>query len=420
MAIENMTKTGAPLQSIDLPTLLESVQSLPIESRAKSLMLAMGCEAWEGCDRLIKGPSARLAAIGGLPISALMAAGLDAEKIAALCRQSAGAAASMSYLSLPGGSAQSAYGKIAIGMGHGSCLHAVHVSVALAGISTAAENELNSQRDLIHLARLTESRTKAQSIPVLSCLDEAMIPQAQQALDQFDLLRGQALDESRMDAKDALESANNLAPAMRAGIVVASATLRSFQKLFDAISDPGKELEYRLALISMKEQLGQLWPELFVKDPWSQHFAKPKVFEGWMDRLDIAGLESLEVGAGRGALTQALLEKGALSVEAWEIDPEIEPLDDPRVDWRVGDFSAALDEVKVEGKLLAAFPPYGLLPDLIKLSRRAKAALLMAPGRMLPELSAEGFVVLACLPGDAFEPVSKGAHFIVSKGIAVK
>lgn len=407
-------------QFIDLPLLLESIQRRPIEERARELMLAAGCYLWEGHSRIIQAPSARLAAIGGMGVASLLNIGLDPAGIAKLTRQSAGAAASMSYLTLPGGSTDSAYQKIAIGLGHGSCLHAVHVSVLLAGISTAAENELNSQRDLVHLARLTESRTKAQSQPTLVCMDPGMVFCAQAALESFDDVREEALAGSSLGSKDALETVNNLAPAMRAGVVLVSATLRSFQKLFDAIEDEGKEMEYREALRSVRAQLAQLWPELFAKDPWSQHFAKPKVFEGWFDALDLAGLDAVEVGAGQGALTRALLSAGVQSVQAWEIDPDIAPVDDPRVQWHLNDFTLDLDSVAVEGRLLAAFPPYGLLPQLIALSRRAKATLLMAPGRMLPALSAEGFQVLACAPGDAFEPVSKGAHFIVAKGIGLR
>lgn len=417
---QTMTKDSASLQCVDLPTLLVSVQGLRIEDRAKSIMLATGCEFWAGHARIAKGPSARLAAIGGLPVAGLLKAGLDVEKIGQLTRQSAGAAGAMSYLTIPDGQADTAYKKIAIGLGHGSCLHAVYASVFLAGISTAAENELNGQRDLVHLARLIESRTKAQNKPVLVCMDETMVPRAQQCLDIFDGLREDTLSRSTMEPKDALETVNNLAPAMRAGVVLVSATLRDFQKLFEAIGDDGKEMEYRAALQFIQAQLAQIWPELFAKDPWSQHFAKPKVFEGWFNTLDLAGLDAVEVGAGTGALTRALLSAGVQSVQAWEIDPEIAPVDDPRVQWHLNDFTLDLGSVAVEGKLLAAFPPYGLLGDLLTLSHRAKATLLMAPGRMLPELSAHGFQVLACLAGDAFEPVSKGAHFIVAKGIGLK
>lgn len=218
---------------------------------------------------------------------------------------------------------------------------------------------------------------------------------------------------STTSPRDALETVNNLAPAMRAGVVLVSASLRNFQKLFYAISDEGKEMEYRQALRCIRTQL---WPEVFAKDPWSQHFAKPKVFEGWFETLDLAGLHALEVGA----LTRALLSAGVPSVQAWEIDPKIAPVDDPRVEWHLNDFTRDLDSVAVEGRLLAAFQPYGLLPDLIVLSQRAKATLLMVPGWSLAELSAQGFQVLACLAGDAFEPVSKGSHFIVAKGIEFK
>ena len=296
----------------------------------------------------------------------------------------------------------------------------MQASVVLAGISTAAENELNGQRDLVHLARLTQARTRAQGCPVLICMDEGMVAGAQRMLDAFDGVRHNALSQSVLDPEDALETANNFAPAMRAGVVLVSGSLRNFQKLFEAIEDSGKEMEYRQALGCIRAQLAQLWPELFTKNPWSQHFAKPKVFEGWMQTLNLQGLDAVEVGAGHGALTRALLDAGVNTIEAWEIDPAIAPVDDPKVQWHLNDFTLDLESVAVEGKLLAAFPPYGLLPELIALSHRARATLLMVPVRALVELSPQGFQVLACLAGDAFEPVSKGSHFIVSKGISFK
>lgn len=412
--------TQQALQCVDLPALLEDVQSLAIEDRSLAMMQALGCTSWPGHPRIIQGPSARLASIGGISVFALSKAGLNAESIARLTQQHAGACASMAYLTLPGGTCTTAYHKIVEGLGHHSCLHTVYASVVLAGMSTAAENELNSQRDLVHLSRLTESRTKAQNRPVLSCLDSGMVTFAQQLLDSFDGLRAQALQHSTLPPKDALETANNLAPSMRAGVLVVSASLRNFQKLFDAIDDDGKEMESRQALVHVRAQLAQVWPTLFSKDPWSQHFAKPQVFEGWMDTLCLDGLEAVEVGAGKGALTRALLAAGVQSIDAWEIDPNIVPLDDPRVHWHVKDFTQDHEWVAMEGRLLAAFPPYVLLPELMKLSERAKCTLLMVPGRALPEMSAQGFQVLACLPGDAFEPISKGAHFIVSKGIGLR
>ena len=169
--------------------------------------------------------------------------------------------------------------------------------MVLAGISTAAENELNGQRDLVHLARLTQARTRAQGCPVLICMDEGMVAGAQRMLDAFDGVRHNALSQSVLDPEDALETANNFAPAMRAGVVLVSGSLRNFQKLFEAIEDSGKEMEYRQALGCIRAQLAQLWPELFTKNPWSQHFAKPKVFEGWMQTLNLQGLDAVEVGA---------------------------------------------------------------------------------------------------------------------------
>ncbi len=80
-----MTKRGL---CIDLPALLTAVQALSIEERARAMMLSTGCECWPGNPRIIQGPSARLAAIGGLGVVPLINAGLDANQIARMTRQS--------------------------------------------------------------------------------------------------------------------------------------------------------------------------------------------------------------------------------------------------------------------------------------------------------------------------------------------
>ena len=101
-----------PLQCIDLPALLETVQKRPIEERARAMMLATGCEFWPEHSRILRSPSARLAMVGGLAVASLVQAGLAPAQIAQMARRSAGAAASMAYLTVAGGSADSAYNKV--------------------------------------------------------------------------------------------------------------------------------------------------------------------------------------------------------------------------------------------------------------------------------------------------------------------
>ena len=45
---------------------------------------------------------------------------------------------------------------------HFSVAHSAMLSFVICGHSCAVENELNSQRDVVHLARLTVARTNAQ------------------------------------------------------------------------------------------------------------------------------------------------------------------------------------------------------------------------------------------------------------------
>lgn len=63
--------TQQSLQCVDLPALLEDVQSLVIEDRSLAMMQALGCTRWPGHPGIIQGPHARLASIGGMSVQAL-------------------------------------------------------------------------------------------------------------------------------------------------------------------------------------------------------------------------------------------------------------------------------------------------------------------------------------------------------------
>lgn len=251
---------------IDWAGALARAQALPVEDRLCFLLAEAGCESAPGRPRLITRPAARLWAIGGMPFHALESLGLAPSQAAELARSSMGAAGGMSYLALPGGSARSAYGKIA-GLGHFSIAHAASVSLVVAGVSCAVENEFNSQRDLAHLARVTENRADCQRRPPLALLEPALAPAYERALDFADALRSEAAAlDSGLNPRDANEALNALFPASKATVFVITATLRNFQKLLAAQADPGKEKEYRLALGLIRERLGSLWPELFAQE----------------------------------------------------------------------------------------------------------------------------------------------------------
>lgn len=249
---------------IDWGAELLAVQGLPASGRLSALLAAAGCQAHPKDGRFILGPSARLWCVGGIPAQSLIDAGMSMANIAALTTQSMGAAASMSYLSLPGGSAESAFDKVIAGMGHCSAAHVASISIVVAGATCLVENEFNSQRDLVHLARVTEARSSCQGSPSLVVQEPAIFSLCQQALDAAEAIVASAPPLigglSRADANEAL---NSLFPSSKATVFIISGSLRNFQKMLAAKDDEGKEKEYRRILALIHGLLGSMWPALF-------------------------------------------------------------------------------------------------------------------------------------------------------------
>lgn len=153
---------------------------------------------------------------------------------------------------------------------------------------------------------------------------------------------------------------------------------------------------------------------------FEQHWTPAEPLASVLAELAISGRRIIELGAGSGRLTRALLAAGAESIEAWEIDGAIAPVEDHRVLWRRRDISllAASD---VEGRLLAAVPPYsmlGLIESLVEASRLADA-LLMIPAKKLSCFARLGFRVVSVLDGGDFDPPAKGRHLLVVKGLCL-
>ena len=147
-----------------------------------------------------------------------------------------------------------------------------------------------------------------------------------------------------------------------------------------------------------------------------QHFvADPQAFASFA-QLNFTNRDIVEFGAGTGALTRALLDRGARSVEAWEIDPDLsKPFSDPRLSWKLGDILTARPS-DVAGRCVASFPPYQTLPFLLDLCAGCKNLLLMVPGKYLEHCASLGLHQIDALPGSVFFPPSRGVHYLVARG----
>jgi hypothetical protein len=138
--------------------------------------------------------------------------------------------------------------------GHSSVAHTVQVSLLVSGVSVAVENEFNSQRDLVHLSRITVARTSIQSSPPIVVRDTSM-------LDAYRRVAKVAAAERLLlvgSGRDFQESANQLFPSAKATAFIMTGTLRNLFKLTSTISDDGKEREFRDVLTQVYQQLKTL------------------------------------------------------------------------------------------------------------------------------------------------------------------
>ena len=149
-----------------------------------------------------------------------------------------------------------------------------------------------------------------------------------------------------------------------------------------------------------------------------QHFTRPVFLDDLFGTVRVAGLDVVEFGAGKGALTRALLDAGARSVGAWEIDPALDaPFAHQGLTWLHRDILTACPS-DVAGRAVAAFPPYATLPFLLNLCREVPDLMLMGPPKRLEACAAMGLRVVAEVEGEAFEPASTGRHLVVARGFA--
>lgn len=163
------------------------------------------------------------------------------------------------------------YEKIVGDHGHFSVAHTTSISILVAGLSCAVENEFNSQRDLVHASRITEARTQVQDSPPLVVPDERLIPAYEAIMRTIDEERMSisSLESSASETDAAAnyrnirEALNLMMPASKATAIQLTGTLRNFQKLLDAQFDEGKEAEYRQILSYIRTPLNYYWPLLF-------------------------------------------------------------------------------------------------------------------------------------------------------------
>jgi hypothetical protein len=250
---------------VPLDGLWETLGSVETGEKLQRALEYSGCEFSDDDHSLVSEPVVALAGIGGIPVckkeESDQVVGKRINDFVAGTRETMANSAAFSYLNAGEKSLPDLY-ETAIGLGHFSITHTVQANFLIAGISEGAELEINLQRDLVHLSKVTNARTKIQNKPPL------VLSQPQHAKDFLEL-RNQTVrlaDKLREDSSgDTLEFANSIFPVCKATLFMLSGDLSNLRKFTQLEDDEGKERELRDIAGRLKGQLILLWPEIMKK-----------------------------------------------------------------------------------------------------------------------------------------------------------
>lgn len=129
---------------------------------------------------------------------------------------------------------------------HFSTQHMLFINILISWISTSVANEFNSQRDIIHLSRITEARTKIQTDPPYVILNEELLPLFSTIKE---IIRWRMRDYDLWTSTwNYLEALHLIHPAAKGTAIIISWSLRNLKKLSAMKNDQWKEIEFRRAL----------------------------------------------------------------------------------------------------------------------------------------------------------------------------
>jgi hypothetical protein len=235
---------------------LKSYQKLPY------MYESIGGEFHDEDKQIMKGAVLALTSIGGFPIELsnngeLLILGKETTitDIKEHLYKTVGMSSFMSYLN-PKNKTLSELSDAVISLKHLSCLHTVHISVIICGITSGVEHELSSQRDIIHLSRLTVAKTIAQNAPCLVLNNENYYEKYKKVLELTKNVVSGSLDDA--------ETRNLLFPAAKASAIILTGSIKNFLKLIQLKDSGGKEDELVTLLKSLEHLIQKIFPELFI------------------------------------------------------------------------------------------------------------------------------------------------------------
>lgn len=262
-SIESGVRTINDIEVLALDGLWEATMSVPREEKLKAALGYAGCAFYDEENRFVKSKSVTVAGIGGQPLAyAADSDAVIAERINRLTeggREMMSTSAFFSYLN-SGEKSQAELYDTVTNIGHLSIAHTVSVNIIVAGISEGAELELNLQRDLLHISKVTNARTNIQTRPPIVVTEQRLLPMAR-LIEQTTTDLTSAARE--FNDPDELEMLNGFFPVNKATLLMLSGDLSNFRKVAKIRDDRGKEKELRDVADTLHTQLSRLWPEIY-------------------------------------------------------------------------------------------------------------------------------------------------------------
>jgi hypothetical protein len=245
---------------LDLDSLNKDLEENKISATNKLPYIyeKMGGEFYNSEKKILKSARAAIVGIGGLPLEVkngelfLLDKKTDVSEIKKALFKTLGASAFMSYLN-PRRRDLESLANGTLSRGHNSIKHTLFFNILLVGHSIGVEHELSSQRDLIHLSRLTVAATKAQDDPCLTLLNGEQVELYENILKSTN----KYLSEAKIPMLE--ETRNLLFPTAKSSMIMLSGSWRNFEKLISLKDSDGKEFELCQILKDIEELFNWLY-----------------------------------------------------------------------------------------------------------------------------------------------------------------
>lgn len=243
--ITTVTKRAIFLDQARLWQRLETTKGKQ-QDRLSCLLSACGVTFHDKTNLYAIAPRVLIRSVGGMPVQISddgepHVAGMHVDQAIEQMRANFGFAGMDSYLNPKGRTALELLAQTEELHGIPSTAHTAHLGFYVAGLSAKAELEMNCQRDIVHLSRLTSARTEAQDNPPFLVEDAAM-------LDFYKALRDlvhRAAPLPPMPRQTDREFRNSAWPLAKCSTLGVTGSVKNLAKLSEYASDKGKEIEVR-------------------------------------------------------------------------------------------------------------------------------------------------------------------------------